>query len=87
MKTPIELARKYGAEIDYSGIKRSDPANIAYEFDAEELDAHSRALVEPYVEALQKINDTAMAWPAAGTTCGDIARQALAAHREMFGGE
>ena len=52
--TPIELARKYGAEIDYSGIKGSDPANIAYEFDAEELDAYSRALVAPYVEALQK---------------------------------
>ena len=75
--TPIELAKEHGATKGLAG---------KILFTEEQLEAYNRALVAPYVEAL----DLAQYQIAAGQE-GHIAfskiKQVLAAHREMFGGE
>lgn len=77
MKTPIELAEEHGAYGD-NGYHE-----MIYAFYKEQLDAYSRALVAPYVEALEKYRKDEM--DGLGAVFNTPAKEALAAHKEMFG--
>lgn len=77
-QTPIELAKEHGA---FGGEYIFN--ETIYAFDKEQLEAYSRALVAPYVEALKKYAEWEKHY---GPKLGP-AGKALAAHREMFGGE
>ena len=86
--TPIELAIKYGVHNQnlYGTCDR-------YVFNDKQLDAYNRALVAPYVMALWIANDALNSCGFLGgeksynTEKVEQAKEALAAHREMFGGE
>ena len=88
MKTPIELAYSYG---DVYEDENDKPCRV-YLSNAM-IKTYSRALLEPYVEAL-KLADEAMMWDVNGEPMPTKEVEArakiadvLAAHREMFGGE
>ena len=75
-QTPIELAKEHGVH-NQNLFGTCD----RYVFNDEQLDAYNRALVAPYVEALQKYTEWEKHY---GSKLGP-AGKALAAHREMFG--